>query len=86
MLTKYIANKMLVRKLQEKRCLLVDNHRFFEEKYIETDEEFQFKRDLDLVYKEILDKEILDLDEGLLVLYQKIKDFEQQFVIHQKKE
>jgi len=84
MLTKYIANKMLVRKLQEKRCLLVDNHRFFEEKYIETedlDEEFQFKRDLDLV-----DKEIFDLDEGLLVLYQKIKDFEEQFVVHQKKE
>lgn len=81
MLTKYIANKMLVRKLQEKRCLLVDNHRFFEEKYIETDEEFQFKRDLDFV-----DKEIFDLDEGLLVLYQKIKDFEQQFVVHQKKE
>ena len=46
MLTKYIANKMLVRKLQEKRCLLVDNHRFFEEKYIETedlDEEFNEK-------------------------------------------
>jgi hypothetical protein len=80
MLTKYIANKMLVRKLQEKRCLLVERYRFLEEKYIET-EEFQFKRDLDLV-----DKEILDLDEGLLVLYQKIKDFEQQFVVHQKKE
>ena len=75
---------MLVRKLQDKRCLLVGRYRFFEEKYIETedlDEEFQFKRDLDLV-----DKEILDLDEGLLVLYQKIKDFEQQFVVHQKKE
>jgi len=84
MLTKYIANKMLVHKLQEKRCLLVERYRFSEEKYIETedlDEEFQFKRDLDLV-----DKEILDLDEGLLVLYQKIKDFEQQFVVHQKKD
>jgi len=68
MLTKYIANKILARKLEEKRCLLVERYRFFKEKYIET-EEFQL-RDLDLLYKEIL-----ELDEGLLVLYQKIQDF-----------
>ena len=69
MLTKYIANKMIVRKLEEKRCLLVERYRFIEEKYIEKTEEFQLG-DLYLLYKEIL-----DLDEGLLVLYKKIEDF-----------